>query len=198
MKERVNHLVDSFVDYKGVEHKFVVAAVSSTLPTTGAELGESDCFSESEVTHEVSVYLEDYGTCDYLGEVGKVVRVGIAVCNPTDKFSEETGIRKAAARAKQTNPVLYANIKNMGAICTESVQVLLKQAARDFKENPESLIKGYNEAKKKYEYNQAMMKTAEEFSDFEKQVVKSLEKDPTCLNKAVAYAAWKEKQNIGS
>lgn len=194
MKERINYLVDSFVDYKGVEHKFVVAAVSSTLPKTGEELGEIECYRDSEVTHEVNIYVEDYGTWDYLGIIGKVVRLGVAICNPTDVFNEQVGMRKAVARARNNEPAIYANIDNMGVINTELVKALLKQEAGFIKENPDAFIAGYNDAKKKFEYGKKMEKVAEGFTDFEKQVIENLEKDPGCLANVVEYLGWKTRQ----
>jgi hypothetical protein len=40
MKKYTDFIVDSFVDYQGIEHHFVIASLSQTLPKTEKELEE--------------------------------------------------------------------------------------------------------------------------------------------------------------
>ena len=95
MKEYIEYLKDSFTDYTGKEHYFIIAAISQELPTKTEEIGRDD-LKDYDVIHEVSMYIEDYGTEDYLGVVTKVLRLGVAMCNPVDQYNEKTGIIEEA------------------------------------------------------------------------------------------------------
>ena len=120
MKEYIEYLKDSFTDYTGKEHYFIIAAISQELPTKTEEIGRDD-LKDYDVIHEVSMYIEDYGTEDYLGVVTKVLRLGVAMCNPVDQYNEKTGIMKATARARKSDPALYSRDK--GTINTKVVNL---------------------------------------------------------------------------
>ena len=119
----VDYIVDSFVDYANVERKFIVAAVS--MP-----------------------YIDNNGVVD---KAKRILGIGFSICNPTDEYNEEIGLKIAVSRAehKDNNLTLVAN--TTGLINTPMVKALLEQEATYFKNNPDSRIKGYNEAKIKYE-----------------------------------------------
>lgn len=140
MKEYIEVLHDSFVDYKGEEHHFTIAAISQTLPKIGADL-EKDCPCErnrdSKLYFDVERYLEDWGAVDTLCTIKKVLYIGIAICNPVDKFDEITGTKKAIARARKNIPALFA--KDPGTINSIMVQALLKQESEYLKDNPSNL-----------------------------------------------------------
>lgn len=143
-KERIETLVDSFVDENGVERKFVIAAISEVLPKTLAEQNpkvygnaeDGDC----EVSYEVVVYDEWDG--ESIDQLVKSLKIGFAICNPNDEFNEELGLKIAIGRARKNNTcALYAT--ELGYINTKLVKAFLEQEAEYFKRNPESRIAGY-------------------------------------------------------
>lgn len=196
MKERVEFITDSFTDYAGKVHHFVIAALSQNLPVRSGQLEYNPvCEDNVPVTHEVGVYLEDYGTESYLGTVTKVIRLGISICNPTDVFDEKVGALKAAARAHDAEPTMYA--AHLGAINTKVVRALLEQEAEYLKNNPENFITGYADMRDRYLTNQRMKTMKEQFSEVENQVVEGLQKDPKFLDNAMQYLDWLYKQKKG-
>lgn len=123
-KERIEILVDSFVDANGDERNFVMAAVS-------------EVFTDDD---EPIYVLDAYGT-DYQAAV-KGLKLGYAICNPTDKFDEKLGITIAVGRARKN--AKYALLASeLGYINTKLVRAFLEQEAEYFKHNPEYLIAGY-------------------------------------------------------
>lgn len=197
MKEHVEVINDSFVDYAGKTHHFTIAAVSSLLPRTTKEMGDKSpvCNKDLEVIHEVGVYIEDYGTDDYLCNVTKVVRLGVSMCNPTDEYDEKAGVLKAIARARENEPSLLAT--NPGTINTGVVKALLVQEAEYLKHNPENFIVGYADMKARYLKRLEMEAMAEKFSDLEKAVVEGVQNDPKFLDNAFEYLTWIKNQNKG-
>lgn len=123
-KERIEYLVDSFVDANGDERHFVIAAVS-------------EVFTEDD---EPS-YVTDIDGLE-IQEVVKGLKLGFAICNPTDKFDEKLGITIAVGRARKNAE--YALVASeMGYINTQLVRAFLQQEAEYFKHNPEYKIAGY-------------------------------------------------------
>lgn len=123
-KERIEYLVDSFVDANGDERHFVIAAVS-------------EVFTEDD---EPS-YVTDIDSLE-IQEVVKGLKLGFAICNPTDKFDEKLGITIAVGRARKNAE--YALVASeMGYINTQLVRAFLQQEAEYFKHNPEYKIAGY-------------------------------------------------------
>lgn len=173
MKQRVDTLVSSFVDYKGQEHKFVVAAVSEVLPKTYGEVYPEDTGATEEekstsVGYEVVRYNE--WDSDYLEGLVKSLRLGVAICNPIDKFNERAGKEKAVHRAKNCkHNALYSTEK--GYINTRVVKAMLEQEAHYIKTNPGKYIKGYDEAKAKYEFELASKIKYDNLSETEKSLV---------------------------
>lgn len=197
MKEYVEVINDSFVDYAGKTHYFTIAAISSLLPRTSGELGRNNPTSDTdlEVTHEVGIYIENYGTDDYLCDVTKAVRIGISVCNPTDTFDEQVGALKAIARARVNAPDILAT--DPGKINTKVVRALLEQEAEYLKHNPEKFITGYADMKARYEKRLEMEAMAENFSDVEKAVVNGVKENPKFLDNAFKYLNWISNQKKG-
>lgn len=123
-KERIEYLVDSFVDANGDERHFVIAAVS-------------EVFTKDD---EPS-YVTDLDGLE-IQEVVKGLKLGFAICNPTDKFDEKLGITIAVGRARKNAE--YALVASeMGYINTQLVRAFLQQEAEYFKHNPEYKIAGY-------------------------------------------------------
>ena len=196
MKEHVEVINDSFVDYAGKTHYFTIAAVSSLLPRNGKELWKNENnYEESTVTHEVAIYVEDYGTDDYLCNVTKAVRLGISMCNPTDEFDEKVGALKAIARARENSPALLS--VDPGTINTKVVRALLEQDAEYLKHNPENFIEGYANMKARYEKRKEMEAMANNFSDTEKAVIAGIQENPKFLDNAFEYLSWLKNQKKG-
>ncbi len=127
-KEKIETLVDQFVDANGDTRHFVIAAISEVLP------------NNDELSSEAVVYDEwDSNTIDVLV---KGIKIGFAICNPTDTFNEEIGKTIAIGRArKNASYALYAT--ELGFINTKLVRAFLEQEAEYFKHNPEYKIAGY-------------------------------------------------------
>ena len=113
MKEHVNVLKDSFVDYAGRTHHFVVAAVTNGLVNESGQLPLIICPDGIEA--------------NCVGTVEKGIRIGVSICNPEDEFVEKVGVLKAVARARNCQPVLY--VTDPGYINETLVEAFLKQEA---------------------------------------------------------------------
>ena len=150
MKERTQFIHDSFVDYKGKEHHFVICAYSKLLPRTfkEAEGIEFDADKDDRVETFAVSYADSYGCLDNYDKVVKSVSIGVSICNPEDEFNYVIGCKKAQARAKNSNATLYAT--KSGMINTTMVTGLLTQEAEYLKNNPDAYIKGYEESRKAY------------------------------------------------
>lgn len=175
MKQRVDTLISSFVDYKGQEHKFVVAAVSEVLPTTYEEAYPEDKIDEEDKNTTVSYEVVEYNEWDseYKEDVVKSLRLGVSICNPTDTFNERAGKEKAVHRARNSKKnALYSTEK--GYISSRVVKAMLEQEAHYVKTNPGKYIKGYNEAEAKYKFEQECKTKYSELSESEKSLVKSI------------------------
>lgn len=123
-KERIETLVDSFVDANGKERHFVVAAVSVMFnkdnePATVVDLNNDEC-----------------------GYVIKGLKLGFSICNPSDEFDEKLGTTIAVGRARK-NAEYALLASESGFINTPLVRAFLAQEAEYFKCNPESRIAGY-------------------------------------------------------
>ena len=150
MKERTQFIHDSFVDYKGKEHHFVICAYSKLLPKTfkEAEGIEFDADKDDHVETFAVSYADSYGCLDNYDKVVKSVSIGVSICNPEDEFNYVVGCKKAQARAKNSNATLYAT--KSGMINTTMVTGLLTQEAEYLKNNPDAYIKGYEESRRAY------------------------------------------------
>lgn len=166
MKEYVNVIHESFVDFAGKTHYFTIAAVTT----------RSDRYS---------VY--DYQEEDE-GDLKKDVRLGISICNPIDKFDKEIGVRKAVNRAKKNDPILYSS--GSGFINETLVNTLLYSEAEYVKNHPNSFIKGYKDAEQRYLQNKKMEELAINFTDIEKDIVEEVKKNPSFLDRVTKYLTW--------
>ena len=192
MKQHIETLTDSFVDYKGETHHFVIAAISSEFPINTQQLNPTDLNYNDKVIHEVNTYVYNYGIYDTLCTVNKKVCIGISVCHPEDKFDEEIGKKKAIARAQSAKPALLATSK--GYINKHVVQGLLKQEADYIKNNPHLYIKGYSEMEKAYNKKLAMKEFEETLTEAEKIVLNKLEEHPSFIEDAIEYLMYKKCQ----
>lgn len=191
MKEHIETITDSFVDYKGDTHHFVIAAISSELPTKAGQIGYTEDTNE-RVTHEVNIYVDNYGMHDWVCDVTKKICLGIAICNPEDPFNEEIGKKKAIARAKTAKPALLAT--NKGYINKHVAQGLLRQEADYIKNNPHLYIKGYSDMEKAYNKRIQMDVFVSGLNESERQIISKLEEDPDFIKDAINYLIYKKCQ----
>ena len=171
MKQDVaEYLIDSFVDFKGEEHKIVACALSQSPEESedGCKLAVGWANKKDEF---ICVDDPDYA------EVCRVISVGISVCHPTDTFDEKRGKTNAYNKALHDPkcPTIYT--KDRGVASRTLVKTFLQQEVNFLKENPERIIKGYNQTKDRFDKKQALKAKMESLSDNEKLVVKLATKE---------------------
>ena len=153
MKEKIVTVISEFTDFRGKVHKFVVAAVSMPVDA------EIDIYGESEVI--------DWTSAE------KAVKLGVAVCNPIDEYSEEKGKMIAINKAKNSSDyALYATLPGM--INTAVVNALVAQEVEFIKNNPARVIPGYLDEKEKFEKRQEFAKKLAELTEEEKAVYEAM------------------------
>ena len=149
MKTKVVTVLDEFKDFRGLTHKFVVAAVSE------------------EVDAVVDIYDYD-GNIEDCSSITKIVKLGVAICNPNDEYDEKKGKMIAINKAHAaTDYALYATLPGM--INTAVVEALVKQEVAFIKENPNRVIPGYAEEKQKFESRQKLQAQLDSLSPEEKE-----------------------------
>lgn len=190
MKEHVEYEINHFIDFKGDKHYFVIAAVSQNLPTKGEEI-----FNEpGNLTHEIGVFLENFGTVDYIGTVCKVLKLGIAFCHPKDKFDPEVGKKIALERAKNNEPCLYGH--HFGDINKSIALATLESKADHIIKYPERYITGYKEAELKYSTEQQMSNIMNSLSTQESEILSALITDSTYLDTVLACHKWLQERML--
>lgn len=146
MKERVEYRVDSFVDFTGMERKFVMVALSQEVC---AEIGPDALLSD------------------------KCLSIGVSVCQPEDEFDENMGVQIALGKARKLhNHALYST--DPGLINRGVVNALLDQEVAFFKQCPGKYLKGYDTAKAIYEEGRKMVELEASLSDEERTCLDTL------------------------
>ena len=155
----IEYLVDSFVDFKGEEHKVIACAVSNTPDTL------DDC--------ELAIsYVDgDYASYDLRQYEKRIVSVGYSICNPEDTYNEEKGKNIAYRKALKnlSNPVLCPLVN--GIINKTLTKALLKQEVKFIKDNPERVIRGYNDSMARYEKRKKTLEEYNALSEEERNLV---------------------------
>ena len=153
MKEKIVTVVSEFTDFRGIIHKFVVAAVSTKVEA------EVEIYNDSEVAEWIPTEKE--------------VKLGVAICNPTDTFDEEKGKMIAINKARNSSDyALYATLPGM--INTVVVNALVAQEIAFIKNNPARVITGYIEEKEKFEKRHEFVKKLAELTEEEKVVYEAM------------------------
>lgn len=193
MKEHAEFIHDSFVDFEGKEHHFVMCALSVVLPKTFEEYKQSNFINpdnnlnfindSTNIYWEIGSHIYDYGQ-DYYKPVTKGLALGVAICNTDDKFDLEVGKKIALNKAKNSTPVLY--VVDPGMINTTMVQGFLKQEAEYLKDNPGKYSKSYKEKEQKYKTMLNEKAMIDSLSEEEKKVALRIN-EPGFLNKLLAY-----------
>ena len=156
-------LTDSFIDFKGETHRVVLCALSQTPESSdGDYLMVNWCDGESIDT-----------SADICHDVYRTVSIGMAICCPNDEkaFSEEIGKKIALNRANGSVPKFVSLFP--GVVNTTLVKAFLEQEMEYIKKNPELFIKGYEEAKIRYEKKIDFDKTISNLSESEANVVQA-------------------------
>ena len=180
MQEKVNNKVvvkDSFVDFEGKTHNFIIAAVKTSLEN---EYGVPEVVQNiDELVNLTTV------------EVPIGLKIGVSICNPDDKYDENLGVIKAVGRAIKSNPVLYT--LHSGQLGDKLIHTFLAQEVEYIKKNPEKYIKGYNNAKDKYNLDKEMQQLYNNFTDIEKLIVKGVQNNPNYLDNINKYVNYINK-----
>ena len=149
MKEKIVTVVSEFTDFKGIIHKFVVAAVSVSV--------DGDVLIRTD---------EDF---ERGSDIPKAVKLGVAICNPVDKFDEEKGKMIAISKAHENyDYALYAT--KPGMINTAVVNALISQEIAFIQNNPDRVIPGYLEEKVKFLERKKRQNAENALSEEEKAV----------------------------
>lgn len=152
MKQDIaEYLIDSFIDFKGEKHDVVVCALSQT------PCCESFVDSKFDPDYEIQVY--------------RTLSLGIAICNPVDKFNEEKG--KKIAYNKAANEEFSLVSTHSGVINTPLVRALLRQEMEHIKKYPGKFIKGYDDAQARYEASNKLDAEVQNLSNQEAEVVQA-------------------------
>ena len=153
MKEKIVTVISEFTDFRGKVHKFVVAAVSMPVDA------EIDLYEDDKIV--------DWTSAE------KAVKLGVAVCNPVDEYSEEKGKMIAINKARNTSDyALYATLPGM--INTAIVNALIYQEVEFIKNNPARVIPGYLDEKEKFEKRQEFAKKLAELTEEEKAIYEAM------------------------
>lgn len=127
----INYVVDSFVNYKGQEQKFIICV--KTTECNSVILEFNDVINIDDIINN-----DDY----YSGF--RNLHIGVAICNPNDEFNEEIGKKIALGKAESSIPKLIST--EPGIINNAVVQALIQQEINYIKNNPGRFIPGYDEA----------------------------------------------------
>lgn len=197
MKERINYIVDKFTDFNGIEHNFVICALSQELPTKAIEMENFNPFiynAESPIAYYISRYnINKIGAedIDTIGYVYKQLSLGVSICSPEDKFDIEIGKKIALERARNSDPCMF--VSNKGLINNDTVEAILKREALYLKNNPGNYITGYDKAKAQYNETKEMNELKESFDNSEQMVFKELKKNPHKFEKVFKFFNWWKK-----
>lgn len=161
-KDIVMYKEGSFVDFQGLEHPFIVCALSTSSFNTEENSVELSCYDNENDILEGTMILP------------RAVFIGVSICNPGngadrpgDMWNEDKGKMIALAKARgfktiapEKSAALFAT--RAGMISEPLVRALLAREVEHIKEDPECVIKGYNQMKARWEEKQEAAKYVEE------------------------------------
>lgn len=84
-------------------------------------------------------------------EKGKVVGVGVAMCNYGDKYDKDLGRQIARERSMKDGNRLTMTLGHNGLINKAIASSILENVAKYIKNDPEFAIRGYHERMKRYQ-----------------------------------------------
>lgn len=147
---------DNFIDFNGNTHPFTVAAV---------------------LTDEVDDMCIVAGSAENMVATDAVacLTLGVAVCNPKDKWDEGKGACIAAGRArKYIDDALIINSRAMlGMLNDDAITALLEREAGYVKEHIGKYIPGYDEMARRHKANKELAEVKASLSAEEVKLVES-------------------------
>ena len=174
----ITYKFGSFTDFKGIE-RMVIACVASMS------------ISENAMTASWTDDSESY-------DLVRAVSIGVSVYNPDDEFDLSVGKKIALNRAYHNDPSYF--IVKGGHLDDNITDAMLTNAIENFKKHPETIIKGYKEAAKKYAEIQDSKAFVDKADDAEMAIVDALEAGVNVLDivkKAKPYLnAFKTDSNL--
>lgn len=153
MKEVVEYLKDSFVDFNGKVHNFILCAVSRVANDNYELVGNEGIMS-----------------------IERTLSIGCSICNFNDEYDEELGKKIAYSRAvsEKFAPTIVSTVK--GVINSAVVNALLTQEANYIKRDPNCVIRGYNEQAAKVLAKKKAQETFDALTSEERTLVKLADK----------------------
>lgn len=165
-KEIVSYAYGSFNDFKGNMHRIIVCSISN-----------KKCES-----YAVD-YNEENDEEEYIN-LAKSLSIGVAICNPLDDYDEPKGEMMAYGRAKSQDSIkMYAT--KAGMFNTQTVTAIMNNYLDYIKRDPGSIIKGYDESKKKYQEKIDLLDDIRRMSDEDKVKMSIL---ANSTNESIEYA----------
>jgi len=159
LKQDAEYIVDSFVDFKGDEHK-IIGCVLNVKPYSN--IGER--FSVGWRS-DGCIWIDDPD----FRNIQEIISVGIMICHPCDEFDLEKGKNMAYEKALHNPkcPKVYVSFKGGKSLA----KAFLKQEISFVKDNPGKIIKGYSQMKAGFEKKQNLIEKINNLSDKEKQAI---------------------------
>lgn len=152
------YLTRSFKDFNNTE-RFVIGCL---LVKT-----RRDCFVSSYAQDE-----EGFLVTDDLVQLAKGISFGFAVCNPIDEFNVESGKKIARNKAINATPKMWVTVS--GILNDQMLTNLLDQEMNFMINNPDKLIKGYNQAKERYDTNVELRDKVSHLTEDELKLVQAV------------------------
>lgn len=170
MKKRTEFYEGTFIDFKGEEREYTIAAVSCSIDEN------DESASDTEV---------------------KQLRLGIAVRREGDEYSRGIGMAEAERKAME-NPFTVLRADTAGIINQPMVEAILEQEAEFFEINPGKYLASYNKDKKEYfadlemdERRKNLSPKAKEIHDY---LLTATEDEIRELGECVIYDALKQQK----
>ena len=104
----------------------------------------------------------------------KVLSIGYSICNPNDEFNLDLGKKIALSRAQNYDRIISTNTP--GILNNNLIDFILKSDLDFYKSNPDYIIRGYTDAKNKYERKQELKAEISKMSEVQLEIVKALAK----------------------
>lgn len=191
-KEYVKYVHSEFVDYEGKIHQFVVAGVSVPEPMTKEGFLIS-LEADSDIYSDGGLFLKEYKPI-------KGLLIGVSVCSPKDEFNKELGEKIAYSKAVNikdvsTHTALYTPVP--GLINDSVVTATLTNYAEYIKRNPGVVVKGYNEAERKYKEKEAKNLAKKQFKESLPEEVKQVLENALSLDANNLSLLTKALENEG-
>lgn len=181
LKQVYDYKFGAFIDYKGLKHHITLCALSQELPipeeieSVYRELDDGQEINNLPDIYGVSKYHLAYGE-DACYDLVKSLSIGYSVCNPEDTYNEEYGKVKAKAVAEKAIPIIWSTQR--GCISTKLVRALLENEMDYIINNPDQIIKGYSEAKDRFEKKSNAHLEYSQLEGGERVVARFMKEDP--------------------